>query len=710
MAEPLEMEPARLWHGGDYNPDQWPKQIREDDARLMKLSHVNIASTGIFAWSQLEPQPGVFDWSWLDETFERLHKAGVCIALATPSAAHPRWLTAEHPEVMAVDERLTRMKHGARQRFCPSAPAFREHVRRVNRALAERYGKHPALVLWHVSNEYGAPRCYCDLCANAFREWLRARYATLENLNHQWWGTFWSQAYSDWSQVEPPSALTGRSWQGQTLDWRRFQSHLLCEFFKFEAATLREITPQVPITTNLMGTYGGLDYAKFADVLDIVSWDSYPSVAGDMSSVAFTHAYMRGIKENRPWLLMEQTPSATNWQEVATLKPPGMMALWSWQAIGHGSDAAMYFQWRRSLGGPEKFHGAVVAHAGNEKPRVFQEVARLGADLEKLSPKVAGTRVAQARVGILFDQECRWAFEGSGGPGHEKPYVQTVQRHYRAFWRQNIAVDVVRTDGDWSQYRVLVAPMLYMVKSGQYPRAGSPEQLRTKLNEAAKIEEFVRQGGAFVTTYLSGLVNENDLVYEGGYPGPLRKLLGIWVEELDNVKPGQKPNQLVPAKGTLKGLKRAYACDHYLDQIVLEGAEALARYGKNWYAGKPCLTRNRFGRGAAYYLGCDAEDAFLLDFYRGVAAEAGIEPLAPPTAGVEVLERHGPGRTLLFVLNHAGAKREAKLGVWQGRDLLTGEQVKGRVKLEPYGARIIEAQAAPVAEPQAKVKARAKRR
>lgn len=683
---------VRLWHGGDYNPDQWPPEVREEDARLMKLARVNIASTGIFAWSQLEPRPGVFDWAWLDETFERLHKAGVFIALATPSAAHPRWLTALHPEVMAVDERGVRLQHGVRQRFCPSAPVFRQQCARVNRALAERYGKHPALALWHVSNEYCAPRCWCELCAAGFREWLKARYGSLEALNHQWWGTFWSQRFSEWREVEPPSALNGRCWQGLDLDWKRCQSDLMCDFFKAEVAVLRRITPRIPVTTNLMGTYNGLDYARFADVMDVISWDSYPAVGGDPSWVAFSHAHMRGLKENQPWLLMEQTPSATNWQEYATLKPPGLMALWSWQAVAHGSDAAMYFQWRRSRGGPEKFHGAVVGHAASAKARVFQEVAALGAGLEKAGPVVAGTRVAAARVGILYDQECRWAFESSGGPGHDKPYVSTVHRHYKAFWSRNLPVDVVRMDADWSQYKLLVAPLLYMVKSGQFPLAGSPEMMRTKLDEAAKIEQWVAAGGTFVTTYLSGRVNENDLVPEGGYPGPLRRLLGIWVEEIDNTKPGEAPNRIVLEKGALKGLRKSYSCDKYCEQIVPEGAGVLARYGRNWYAGKPCLTRHRFGRGAAYYLGCDAEDAFLRAFHQALAAELGIQPIVPPTAGVELLERHGHGRRLVFLLNHAGAKRSVRLGAWRGLDVLSGAQVSGKAVLEPHGVKIIAAE------------------
>jgi len=690
MAKPIPIQPARLWHGGDYNPDQWPTAVREDDARLMQLSHVNLASVAIFAWSQLEPELGKYDWAWLDETFERLHRSGVSIALATPSAAHPRWLTEQAPEVMAVNDQGRRLQHGARQRFCPSSPVFRRHVERINRDLAKRYGKHPALVLWHVSNEYGAPRCYCELCAEGFRKWLEDRYGDIGTLNQQWWGAFWSQRFNNFSQIPAPTVQTGRSWQGLMLDWKRYQSWLLCEFFKFEVATLRAVTPKTPVTTNLMGHYPGLDYAKFADVMDVISWDCYAKVHGDPSGPACTHAYMRGLKDQRPWLLLEQTPSATNWQEVATLKPPGLLALWSWQAMAHGSDSAMYFQWRRSRGGPEKMHGAVVEHAGSVQARVFQEVAALGSGMAKVSDRVAGTRVAEAKIGILYDQECRWAFEGSAGPGRDKPYVETIGRHYKAVWQRNLPVDLVRMDADWSRYKLLIAPLLYMIKSGEFPKEGTAEQLRTRLDEGAKIERFVQKGGTFVATYLSGYVNENDYVYDCGYPGPLRKVMGLWVDEIDNFIPGERPNRIVPVKRGLAGLKKNYTCDQYCDQILLEGAEALATYGKDWYAGKPCLTRHRFGKGTAYYLGCAADDAFLRDFYAAVTKTLGLEPLLKPTPGVEVLERCAPRRRLIFILNHNGTRKELPLGALAGVDLLSGEKLTKKARLAPYGVRILE--------------------
>jgi beta-galactosidase len=680
---PINPKFPRLWLGGDYNPDQWPEAVRLEDLRLMKLAKANVMNTAIFSWSQLEPRPGEFEWGWLDETFDRLYEAGARVALATPSAAHPRWLTAAHPEVMAVERDGIRRRHSHRQCFCPTSPVYREHVARIDRALAERYRDHPALVLWHVSNEYG-PRCWCDLCVEAFREWLKARYGDLDTMNLQYWTAFWSQRFTDWSQVEPAFENGGIPIQGVELDWKRFMSRQVCDFFAKEVDVLHEVTPEVPVTTNLMGTYEGLDYSKFADVMDVISWDSYPDVGGDPSSPAFCHALMRGLKANRPWLLIEQTPSSTNWKPHPTLKPPGVMGLWSWQAIGHGSDSVMYFQWRRSRGAHEKFHGAVVAHVGDETPRVFQEVRKLGDELDRASGKVIGTRVKRARVGVIWDQENRWAVEGSVGPSHDKDYVGLVQRHYAAFWRRNVPVDVIRMDADWTQYGIIAAPMPYMVRSGEFDCE----------NDAKKIEEWVASGGTFVTTFLAGIVNENDLVYEGGYPGPLRKLLGIWVEETDGVEPGKKPNTMVMERGVLESMSGPYACDRLLDLLETEGADILARYGANWYAGRPCLTRNTFGEGKAYYIAADADDEFLGDFYAAVAREEGIEPIVPSlgdkSRDVEVLMREGSGRELLFVLNHSGEKREIDLGKMRGRDVLGAGALSGTVRVEAYGVRVLE--------------------
>ena len=689
---PVNPKWPRLWLGGDYNPDQWPEAIRIEDARLMKLCHANLMSVGIFAWSQLEPHPGQFDWSWLDETFERLEKSGVRIALATPSAAHPRWLTAMHPEVEAVGPHRARYLHGGRQQFCPSSPVYREHVARVDRALAERYKGHPALVLWHLSNEYG-PACWCDLCAEHFRTWLKERYGDdLDEMNRQWWATFWSHRFSDWSQVIPPYLDCHTVPHGLVLDWKRFQSHQLCEFFKLEIATVKAVTPDVPVTTNLMGFYETLDYAEYADATDVIAWDCYSQVGGDDAPMACSHAMMRGLKGNRPWLLMEQTPSSTNWFEYPTLKPPGLMRMWSWMAMGHGSDSSMYFQWRRTRGSAEKFHGAFVEHEGSEKPRVFQEMTALGEEMARVGPRVVGTRPVRARIGILWDQENRWAIEQACGPGHHKDPVGFLTKHYKAVWRNALSVDVVRVDADWSQYDLLIAPMLYMLKSGEFPRKGPPEARARRVDVVDKLRRWLAGGGTFVTTFLSGISNENDLVYEGGYPGPLRPILGLWAEEIDVTRPGTAANTMVMAEKAFAGAKKSYACDRYFDQVHAEGARVLATYGNNWYKGRPCLTVNPCGTGRAYYIACDADDAFLKDFYRALAREQGVEPLVKPVADVEAVEREAPdGRRLVFLLNHSAKKKTVALGKIKGTELLTGKKVKQQVGLGAYGVAIVEA-------------------
>ncbi len=660
---PIQPRAAVLWHGADYNPDQWPPETLDEDVQLMRQAGVNAVSLGIFSWAQLETAPGRFDFDWMDRAFEKLWAGGVHVALATPTAAPPRWMTAAEPQVLAVSASGTRLPHGGRQRFCPTSPAYRRHVERINTALAQRYGGHPALMLWHISNEY-VSNCHCPLCAEAFIGYLKQRYGDLATLNAQWWAAFWSQRFAAWEQVEPPRPAHGTVPHGLTLDWQRFRSHQMCEFFKFEAATVRAVTPEVPITTNMMGKFPGLDYAAFAEVMDVVSWDCYGSVGADPVHMAFDHSLMRGMKDNRPWLLIEQTPSATNWQEYGTLKPPGVLRLWSLQAIGHGSDSAMYFQWRRSRGASEKFHGAVVEHAAGSRARVFGEVAALGAELKQLSPIVIGTAVTPARIGILCDQESRWAFENAAGYARDKRYLGELQRHFRAVWTQNLRIDVVQHHRDWSGYDILIAPRLYMLKSGLFPREGTPEQLAARVDVAAKLAAFVERGGTLVVGCLSGIVNESDLVYEGGYPGPLRQLLGIWVEQTDCLPPsapGSFANGMSLDRDVLALPSVSCGCDRFFDRVHLRGATAAAAYTGNWYAGEPCLTVHRHGHGEAWYIATDPEAAFLEQFYRHLAARHGLHPTIEPVAEVEVLTRRGGGREVLFILNHAPEPRSVAI-------------------------------------------------
>jgi beta-galactosidase len=661
---------ARFFHGGDYSPEQWPPETWQEDVRLMKLAHVNVATVGVFSWASLQPAPDRFEFGWLDAVMDLLADGGLYAVLATPSAAQPAWLSHQHPDVLRTDASGRRRRHGGRVNFCPSSAAYRDACAAMARALAERYKDHPALVLWHVSNEYGG-HCYCETCATAFRHWLKARYGSLDELNRRWWTRFWSHTYTDWLQVEPPYEDGERSIPALTVDYARFGSQSLLDCYLNEARVLREVTPQVPVTTNMMGPHYTTDYHKWARHVDVVSWDCYPSPRDDVARTAFRHDLMCGLKGGRPFLLMEQSPSSQNWQAVNALKRPGQMRLWSYLAVAHGADSVMYFQWRRSRGGCEKLHGAVIEHAGHERTRVFREVAELGAELEQLGDRVLGAGV-EAQVALLFDWESWWTLDASSGPVQDKRYPQVLFQHYRALWQRNVPVAVIGPDDDLSRYRIVIAPMLFMARQGWAERA----------------ESFVRAGGRLITTCLSGWVDETDLAYTGGYPGPLSRLTGVWVEEVDALYPDRQ-NRII-MKQPFGPCRGEYRCERLCDLLHAETATVLATYGADFYAGWPAVTENRFGEGYVYYIGTEPEAEFLLHFYRTVCADCQVVPVLEAPAGVEVRRRSQKDTGFLFVLNHNEDTATVALPEGTFRDLLTGQQFEGNMPLGGFGVRILE--------------------
>lgn len=657
-----------IWHGGDYNPEQWPPATWDADMALMQQAHFNVATIGVFSWVSLQPAEDRFTFDWLDTVIEKLTAAGRYFVLATPSAAQPAWMSQAYPDVLRADDRGRRVHHGNRTNYCPNSPSYRRFAVQMANKLAERYGQHPHLLLWHISNEYATP-CYCDTCAAAFRTWLQTRYNSLEEVNQRWWTPFWSHTYTDWSQIEPPYADGERVTHGLTIDYRRFQSDSMLACYKLERDALRAITPTIPCTTNLMGTFPHLDYRAWAKELDVVSWDCYPRPSGYTGDIAFLHDLNRGLKDGQPFMLLEQTPSSQNWQPVNALKRPGVLRLWSYLAVAHGADTVMYFQWRRGRGAGEKFHGAVVEHGGRADTRVFREVTELGAELERLGDTIIGA-ATPARVAILFDWNNWWAIEGAIGPINPKDYPAFVRKHYGALWRHNVSIDVIFSDSDLSGYDLVIAPMLHMVKPG--------------LGE--RVEAFVTGGGSFVTTVFSGVVDETDLAYEG-YPGPLRQVLGIRVEEIDALYPGQV-NHIVMADGS-----GSYTCANLCDLIHSEGAAVLATYGDDFYAGTPVVTQNHFGQGNAYYIAADAEERFLDEFYGRLLAAHGITPLLKAPANVEVTLRENAQHRLLFVLNHNATPATVDLPASQRYwDHLSQATVTDSVTLAGYGVSILEAQ------------------
>lgn len=663
---PISPKAPFLWHGGDYNPEQWPREVWAEDFRLMQQAGVTAATVGVFSWVSLQPAEDRFTFDWLDEIIDGLHTHGIKVILATPSAAQPAWMSQAYPDVLRSDENGLRRQHGQRTNYCPNSPNYRRLSANMARKLAERYGQHPAVILWHVSNEY-AGACYCDTCAARFREWLQARYGTLDELNARWWTRFWSHTYTDWTQIMPPRKNAEILTHGLNVDYFRFMNESQLDCYRNERDVLRTITPNIPITTNLMGAYKPLDYRRWAQEMDVVSWDCYPNPNHAPSDIAFLHDLMRGVKDGQPFLLMEQTPSSQNWQEINALKRPGVLRLWSYLAVAHGADSVLYFQWRRGRGGCEKLHGAVIEHAGRSDTRVFREVSQLGAELQALGDTVIGASV-DARVGIMFDWDNWHALDDAIGPVREKRYLETVRKHYRALFEKRVAVDIVFPDSDLSRYSLVIAPMLYMVKAGM----------------VENIEAFVQNGGTFVTTYLSGLVDETDLAFENGYPGPLSRVLGIWVEEIDALYADQT-NSIVMADGSGE-----YSCRHIADLLHAETAEVLATFGSDFYAGMPALTRNSFGKGLAYYIASDPDPLLLDRLYGELLQQHGIAaPFAAP-AGVEIAVRTKNDQPIFFLLNHQASEATVDIGDAVRLDLLTGEQVSGIVTLGGYGVRILK--------------------
>lgn len=678
---PISPKLPVFMHGADYNPDQWlhdPK-VLEEDIRMMKLAGCNVMAVGIFSWAMLEPEEGVFEFGWLDQVLDRFAENGIYAWLATPTGARPAWMSEKYPEVLRVEKNRVRNLHGMRHNHCMTSPVYREKTAIINTRLAERYSDHPAVVGWHISNEYGG-ECHCDYCQEAFRGWLKKKYGTLDALNMAWWTKFWSHTYTSWSQVESPAPHGESMVHGHNLDWRRFVSDQTIDFYNHEIVPLKAANPDLPCTANFMDWFYGLDYREFAKAVDVISWDAYPTwheaaSEGNIASwFAFNHDMFRTLK-HKPFMLMESTPSLTNWQPVSKLKKPGMHRLSSLQAVAHGSDTVQYFQWRKSRGASEKFHGAVVDHVGHEHTRVFNDVAELGRTLAGLT-ELIGTPVP-AEAAILCDWDNRWAVNDAQGPRNGGVhYEQTVMQHYRALWELGVPTDIVGSEDDFSAYKLLILPMAYLLRE----------------STGAAIDRFVQGGGTLVVTYWSGIVDEHDLCHLGGFPGPLRETLGIWSEEIDGLHDHER-NRLVMEGGGGSWFAGEFEVRELCDLIHTEGAETLAVYGDDFYAGRPALTVNRRGEGEAYYLAARVSDpSFYETFYGKLVKGAGVRRSADADlpAGVTAQLRTDGEHDYVFLLNFSGQAEKVELGNEAFTDVEGGHEVSGTVELPLYGVRILK--------------------
>ena len=646
---------SRILYGGDYNPNQWPREIWAQDMELFKKADINSATVNVFSWAKLQPDENTYDFSELDDIIALLSENGIDIVLATATGAMPAWMAKKYPEVTRVDFEGRRHKFGQRHNHCPNSLVWQKYAAKLAGELAKRYGSNPHVVCWHINNEYNTG-CYCENCEKAFRVWLRRKYGTLEAVNAAWNTEFWGHTFYDWDEIVAPNDLSDgmgfgftrkTAFAGISIDYDRFLSDSLLENYKMERDAIREYDKETPITTNLMGTYKGLDYFKWAKERDIVSWDNSPAYNPPWSLTAMKHDLMRGLKA-APFMLMEQTPSQQNWQPYNSLKKPGQMRAQSYQTVAHGADTIQFFQLRRSKGACEKFHGAVIAHSGSGDTRVFKECAQLGTELKGLGDELPGAK-NPAEVGIIFDWDNYWALEYTSGPNIDLKYVDQIHQYYRYFYERHLPVDMIPIDGDFSRYKVICAPVLYMVKEGV----------------AEALESFVEAGGTLVTGMMSGIVDQSDNVHLGGYPGPLRKMCGIWAEEIDALAPEQG-NTLVFGDGSRS------KCSLLCDLIRLEGAEVVASYGEDFYKGTPAVTRNSFGSGTVYYVGTQPGSEGLARILDGLK----VEPLVRDETPLEIDKRVIDGREYWFIINLTGTPQAMPESFKGETDMLTGREVE----------------------------------
>ena len=669
----------RLLHGGDYNPDQWldyPDTLK-DDLRLMKLANVNTMTVGIFAWSALEPTEGNYNFEWLDKIIDDVYNQGGRVILATPSGARPAWLSEKYPEVLRTNDRREKMLHGGRHNHCFSSPIYREKTQKMNYKLAERYGNHPALIMWHVSNEYSGD-CHCELCQENFRDWLKNKDKTIENVNKAWWGPFWSHTYTDWSQIESPSSIGENAVHGLNLDWKRFVTDQTIDFYENEAKPLRELTPNVPITTNFMADtddlipFQSLNYEKFSKHVDILSWDCYPAWHNDWETtkdlatkVGFINDLYRSLKQ-QPFLIMECTPSGVNWHNVNKAKRPGMHTLASMQLLAHGSDSVLYFQWRKSRGSSEKFHGAVVDHDNSEENRVFKEVSQVGEILDKIK-EIKGS-MKQSKVAIIYDWENDWALKDAQGFGKEsRRYPQTLQSHYKYFWDKNISVDVVTPQQDLSKYSLVVAPMMYMMTEETMDR----------------FRDYVKNGGVLVGSYLSGLVNETDLTYLGGWPKTLQEIYGIDVKEIDTLYPKDR--------NSIKFGNESFEVVDYCTIIEAKEAEVLAKYEEDFYKNTPAITKNNLEKGKAYFIGARTNQEFLSKFYDKIVKDLDINEVEDfiSECGISIQIRENEDAKYYFVMNFT--EEEKNIGIKGSYlNLISGKMMERLNLMKPYDVYVLK--------------------
>jgi beta-galactosidase len=660
---------TRLAYGGDYNPEQWPESVWQDDVRLMREAGVTMVSVGIFSWALLEPSPGTYDFGWLDRLLDLLHDNGIRVDLGTPTVVPPAWFYRAHADALPVTADGVRYEFGSRGAICHSNADYRAAAANITTRLAERYADHPALALWHVHNEYGVPvsACYCDSCAAHFRRWLETTYGTVDAVNEAWGTAFWGQRYADLDQINPPRTAPTVGNPGQALDYKRFADATMRENFRMERDILHRLAPGIPVTTNFMTALSqcdSVDYWAWGREVDLVTNDHYLITDGRRTHVNLAMAadLTRSVAGGAPWLLLEHSTSGINWQPRNPAKSPGQMARNSLAHVARGSEGAMFFQWRQSRRGAEKFHSAMVPHGGTGT-RVWREVVELGASLDSLST-IRGTRTS-ADVAVLWDWHSWWAQNLQWRPSEDHDPRERADTFYEALYDRHLTVDFAHPEADLSAYPLVVVPALYLMTEA----AGN------------NVRRYVENGGTLVVSYFSGIVDEHDAVHEGGYPGALRDVLGLTVEEFSPLLQGQSVRITGPDGSELTG-------DVWTEFVVPQGAETVWTYADGPTAGHPAVTRHRLGEGTAWYVSTRLDARGLEALLDRPVADAGAGTRADLPRDVEVVHRVGEMGTYVFAINHTASDVKVPLEA-DGTELLTGERVAGRLALPAGAVRVV---------------------
>jgi beta-galactosidase len=686
--------------GGDYSPEQWPESVWVEDIALMRQAGVNSLNVGVFSWGLLEISDGVFEWGWLDRIMDLLAEAGIGVNLATPTAAPPMWLMQAHPEIAPVNAHGVRHAQGGRLGWHPSSAIFRRYALRLVEEIATRYGNHPALKMWHVSNELGNENAHSfdDETAAAWQAWLERKFGTIDALNDAWGTAFWGHHYTAFAQVVPPRFTSTSHNPGLLLDFERFTSDALLGHYQAERDVLRRITPHVPVTTNFMiqNHPNGLDYARWAEEVDLVSNDHYtigtdPETYGEL---AFSADRVRGMSGGDPWLLIEHSTSAVNWQPRNRAKAPGELTRNSLAHIARGADGALFFQWRQSTAGSEQFHSSVVPHAG-ASTKIFREVTELGATLKRIA-EVVGSRVEKSQVAMLFDYDAAMALRSGAKPSVDVNSLDVALGIHRELTSRGIQVDILHPSADLAGYRAVLAPTLFLLTA----------------ENAAALTEYVAGGGHLVVTSFSGIVTEHNRVIEGGYPGALRELLGVRVEEFFPLFADQKvdvvataaaetqsveaqsrsttgsANAGAPNSPSSPGSSTAWTGTVWSELLEATTAEVVTTYGSGELAGLPAITlrqlREGTGTGTAQYVSTQLDRPSTGQLLEQLIVRAGITPVAAAARGLELVRRvrsstatstsTASASSWLFAINHSPEPLALEA---TGLDLVSGVRFDG---------------------------------